>query len=195
MQLLPNIPGWQKNIVGQFDEASTLGPGAKSATVTYTTVQGDYALAEIWWTYHPVILKGYSQSDCLLFHGSTIIDTQQLTVSKGVMANVYAIYLPPLKVGAQRDVFIDTVYSYAGNYRGKNVDIRVEIATPVLLRVSPTKALSDSVINLVTKILNPAFHHVRQIAPADVNQTVHLHNYVTIVQEISHGLLNSQVGK
>ncbi|QQE79321.1 exosortase/archaeosortase family protein [Alicyclobacillus sp. SO9] len=190
-KLMPPINGWHRGQVHNFNEASTLGPGAKTSSAAYTTIQGDYALTEMWWTYQPLTLKGYSEHNCLLFHGSKIIATEPMKLDNGITANVYAIYLPPLHVGGNRDIFLDTVYEYNATYRGKKVYIRMETAAPVLLHVKPSAATTQSVKELAAKLVNRKYNQVRHIDPVSVNQTVHLHNYIGFIRQMGATLLSS----
>lgn len=189
--LMPAMPGWHQQLVGNYDASSILGPGAKSTAVTYTTFQGDYALAEMWWTYHPLMLQGYGEQNCLLFHGASLLDTRTIKLSNAVEATVYTVLLPAKQVGGTRDVFTDTVYEYNVNYHQQNAYIRMEIAAPVLLNVKQNSNLDKQISLLIEDLLSPSYHPGQSVPPADANRTVYLHNYFMFVNQFTRKALNS----
>ncbi len=188
-KLMPSIYGWQRNLVGNYDEASILGPGSKSTAMTFQTLQGDYALAELWWTYQPITLEGYSENNCLLFHGSQIVSSNNLTVAKGIDATAYTVLLPPNVMGGPRDMFIDTVYSFSVNYHGRVAYVRSEIATPVILNLPSNNSIVGQMPGAVQNLLNPNFPVRAAITPLSLNRTIFLHNYLTFIKQYTAALI------
>ncbi len=191
-RLMPPIFGWQRSLIGNYDEASVLGPGATSTAMSYRTLFGDQIMAELWWTYQPLALQGYPENNCLMFHGSQIIAASVITIAKGIQATAYSVLLPPLTLGGPRALYVDTVYSFTTKYRGRTAYLRSEVATPVQMNVRSGNPLIANMPGVMKTLLNPGTPARLAVAPLSENQSVYLHNYFTFVHQYTDTLLNER---
>ncbi len=188
-QLMPNIAGWNRVLIGNYDASSILGPGSKSTVMTYQTLQGDYAMAELWWTYQPISLEGYSESNCLLFHGSQILSSNTWQVRKGINTTSYTVLLPANTLGGKRSMYMDTVYTVSVKHNGKVAYVRSEVAAPVYINLPSNSSVINSVPGAIKDLLNPNYPDQQGIAPLTPTQSVFLHNYLTLVRQFTDGLM------
>ncbi len=188
-KMMPQILGWHRSLLGNYDEASVLGPGAKSTAMTYQTAQGDYALSELWWTYQPISLQGYTESNCLLFHGSQIVSSNVLDVAKGISATVYTVLLPPKTLGGKRDMFMDTVYNFTVKYRGRTAYVRSETAAPVFLGLPPNSSVIGQVPKAIPDLLNLKYPDQQGISPLSATQSIFLHNYLVFIRQFAGAIM------
>ncbi len=135
--IMPNITNYTRSLLGSFNEAAILGPGAYGRAFAYSSVKGDYVMAEEWWTTNLSVLQSYGVNNCLLFHGYSILGRQQFSIRPGVQADAFAVLLPAAVAGGPRDAFEDVTYTYAATYQGKNAYIRAEFMTPIRYQVRP----------------------------------------------------------
>ncbi len=191
--LMPQLRGWTRTLVGQYDASSLLGAGAKSTAYAYTSIFGDYALTEWWWTYQPIALAGYSEHNCLLFHGSQIISKQTMSIRNGISATVFGVLLPPKQVSGPQNLFIDTVYTFTAKYRGRNAYIRSEIATPVALNVIQQSSLVRALPSMLKQLIADTYIKGSSLAPLPLDATIHVENYFTFVHQISDQVLTKSV--
>ncbi|QQE79320.1 exosortase/archaeosortase family protein [Alicyclobacillus sp. SO9] len=137
-QLMPNMPGYHRTLLGKYNEASVLGPGSYGTAFAYSNSNGQYAMAELWWTYNASAMKSYGVNNCMLFHGDQIAGKHTFTLTPGISATTYAVLLAPSKLKGKRNLFEDVSYMYAVKYKGKTAYIRAEFATPVKYGISTT---------------------------------------------------------
>lgn len=188
--IMPSLLGWRRQLIGNYNEASILGPGSKSTALTYATVQGDYAMAELWWTYQPISLQGYAENNCMLFHGESILGTKTLRINKSMTATVYTILLPPNVIGGKRNVYVDTVYSYSVKFHGRRAYIRSEIAAPVMFGLHQNSPATEQVANAVSQLAASAGQTVSAVAPLNADRSIYLHNYFVFIAQFSQRLLS-----
>lgn len=150
-QLMPQMAGYNRSILGTFDEASVLGPGSYGRAFAYSNRQGGYMMAEEWWTYNLSALQSYGVNNCLLFHGYSVLGRQNFNVHPGVAAQAFAVLLPSNAAGGNsRGAFEDVAYIYAVKYKGRNAYIRAEFMTPIRYGVQVKGPLA-SVLPLALK--------------------------------------------
>jgi exosortase/archaeosortase family protein len=193
-QLMPNMPGYQRTLLGVYHEASILGPGSYGTAYAYTNDKGDYAMAELWWTYNLGALKSYAVNTCLLFHGNTISGRHTFLMEPGIPATSYAVLLTPNEIHGQRSLFEDVSYVYAVKYQGRTAYIRAEFATPVKYGVNA----NDSVVSQFTKSL-PALWTNQQaqqqlVSDLPKNSTIHLAQFHAFVKDFSQVTLKHSNG-
>ncbi len=158
--LMPNIPGYSRSSLGLFNDSSILGPGSFCQAFSYNSSQGQYIMAEEWWTHNLSALQTYGVNNCLLFHGFKVLGTQQFAVRPGVNAQAFAILLPPAQLHGVRDAYYDVSYLFAAKYRGHNVYLRAEFMTPLQYGVR-----SDSpLVSAMPVALTDLFHGSRVTA-------------------------------
>ncbi len=164
--LMPRMTGYNRSVLGTFNEASVLGPGSYGRAFAYTDRQGRYMMAEEWWTYNLSALQSYGVNNCLLFHGYSVLGRQNFIVRPGVAAQAFAVLLPPNAAGSNsRDAYEDVAYIYAVKYRGRDAYIRAEFMTPVRYGVQTTGPLA-SVLPLALKAQYGASGSARQALSA-----------------------------
>lgn len=149
-ELMPQIPNFERNLLGVYNEASVLGPGSYGTAYAYSNPQGQYNMAEMWWSYNLSALDSYGVNDCLLFHGNDILATQSFQLMPGITAHAFAVLLPPTEVGGKRSLFEDVSYLYTVQYQGRKAYIRAEFATPISNDVAHNDA---SVQQMATSLL------------------------------------------
>lgn len=154
--LMPQVTGYERNLLGNYNEDAVLGPGSYGTAYAYSNIKGDYAMGEEWWTYNLNTLLSYGVNNCLLFHGDTILAKTSYTVRPGIQAEVYAMLLPASQIGGAQDLFEDVAYTYAVNFNGKSAYIRAEFATPVAYHTSAKSAVRQG--QIMQRILNAQFH-------------------------------------
>ena len=183
-KLMPKVLGWSVNPIGNYDAASILGPGAVSTAVTYRSIYGDQVLSEWWWTYQPISLQGYTEHDCLLFHGAQIIDQRPLSIAPGITATVYTVLLAPAAIGSPRNLYLDTVYTYSVRYHGRVAFIRSETATPVAYFIHSSNPLVAAMPSALSMLLADRGSPPQTVGLLNTDQTIHLENYFSLV----HGM-------
>ncbi len=186
-KLMPKVVGWTVSPIGNYDAASILGPGAVSTAVTYRSIYGDQALSEWWWTYQPISLQGYTEHNCLLFHGAQIIDQRPLAIASGINATVYTVLLAPAAIGSPRNLYLDTVYSFSVRYHGRVAFIRSETATPVAYFIHPSNPLVAQMPTALNELLATPGSPLQTAGLLSPDQTIHLENYFSLV----HGMARS----
>lgn len=130
MQVLPGMPGFRRTPLGNFDDASILGPGSVSSAVAYSTASGAYVMAELWRTPDLGTLSSYTYANCLLFHGSTILAVRPFLVAGRTPAVLYAVDLPPSRPGGKPTPWLDVEWTLSVTLDGSTQYVRVAIATP-----------------------------------------------------------------
>jgi hypothetical protein len=151
---MPNMPGYHRTLLGVYNEASVLGPGSYGTAYAYTTNSGQYAMAELWWSYNLSALKSYGVNDCLLFHGDDISGKHTFFVAPGIQATSYAVLLTPSVVHGKRNLYEDVSYMYAVKYHGRTAYIRAEFATPVKYGVSSSNTAVHQLIEALPSLWN-----------------------------------------
>jgi len=111
--LLPSLPGYAASRVTYFNDASVLGPDSFSVARTYLARSGGIVLAEVWSTPDPWALESFNFTDCLLYHGSTIVASQPFQVASGALATIFDVTLPPQQVGGRRTSYVDAEWDGA----------------------------------------------------------------------------------
>lgn len=182
--LIPTLPGWGRRLIGRYDASTLLGPGAKSTAYSYTSIFGDPVIEEWWWTYQPISLAGYPEHNCLLFHGSQIVDERNLRITSNLSATVYTVLLPPQQIGGSQALFIDTVYTFAAKYHDKVAYIRSETATPVALKVTAQSQIVKDLPSVMPSFLRQSrpFSNLA-IYPLTQITTAHIENYFTFIRQ------------
>ncbi len=189
--VMGEMPGWSRRIIGSYNESSILGTGSKTTAMTYTTLQGDYALCELWWTYQPLALQSYGVQDCLLFHGYTILGHEQMNLTKDIKANVYLAELPANQPGGPRQAFLDTEYSFLSKYDGRDAYLRVETATPVAnvpAKGAATVAKLHQFMSQVPYLTRPPYPAAVHFHGVTTLRAVHLYNYFIFVRQFAGNL-------
>ncbi len=143
--LMPQMPGYTRSLLGVYNEASVLGPGSYGEAYAYSNPKGQYAMAEMWWTYNLNSLVAYGVHNCLLFHGNSIVGQHPFKVSSGISGDSFAVLLAPSTVGGSTSLYEDVSYIYAVKYNGRNAYIRAEFAAPVQYGVSQNSPLVHQV--------------------------------------------------
>lgn len=185
--LMPKIQGWTRKLYGRYDASTLLGPGAKTTVFSYLSPFNDYVTEEWWLSFQPISLIGYSEHNCLLFHGAQILSEQTIAISQGIKGTVFTVLLPPTHIGGPQNLYFDTVYTFAAKYHGKLAYIRSETATPIALQIDPSNQIVHAVPNLVPLLIK----HARStpytsFQPLTPDNTVHLENYFVFIQQASN---------
>jgi exosortase/archaeosortase family protein len=191
-RLMPTLPGWKEHLIGSFDESSILGPGARTTAIDYTSQFGDFAQTELWWSYEPITLEGYSEHDCLLFHGYNIVGSAQMRLTKDLTATTYMAMLAPTQPGGIRQVFLDTVYSFSAKYQGKVSSIRVETATPVTTGYNPNSPRLQAIMADIHDLMQPPFPYALKYPDLTFAREAHLYNYFVFVRQFAGKLLGEK---
>ncbi len=73
--LTPQLPGFRRVLLGPFDDASVLGPGARSIAYAYSRPGGAYVRLQVWRTADLGRLESYTYQNCLAYHGDALVAT------------------------------------------------------------------------------------------------------------------------
>ncbi len=184
--LMPTLQGWTRKLYGRYDASTLLGPGAKTTVFSYISPFHDFVTEEWWLSYQPVSLMGYNEHNCLLFHGSQIINERPITIAKGISGTVFTVLLPPTQLGGPQNLYLDTVYTFAAKYHGKLAYIRSETATPVALNINPSNSIVNAMPNLIPNLMkHSSSKPLTSYQPLTADTASHLENYFIFIQEAS----------
>jgi len=147
---LPQMPGYQRITLGQYDDSSVLGAGAQSVAMAYSSSVADiYHRVEIWHGVSPWRMEAYGVQQCLTFHGEKVLSIQQVTLHAGMTGQVFTLEIPPLTLGGNIDVYEVVALTFAVRDDAGTAYDRLEISTPLQRGLKPSDPLVAQIAALV----------------------------------------------